>query len=173
MGKSTISMAIFNSYVSHNQMVTNYSPSATTPASSARRCRTTTCPSRALYAPCCALFPSPSARPNIWRGGHSNGDFPWETYGKPWETYGRPWEICGKLGFNDGFDWETAVLMRRTGVFLETWMGIDFTYRQWENPRRHLGPARKAQAPCWRHCPVPRKWTSLLGAPHCDGFMGR
>ena len=155
----------FHGYVSHNQMVTNYSPSATTPPSSGRRCRTTTCPCRALYAPCCAPYPSPSARPGGWRGGF------------PWETYGKPWDVCGKLGFNDGFDWETAVLMRKIDVFLETWMGIDFTYGQWEHPRRPQGPARKAQTPCWRHCPVPRRESELIphqwGAPHCDGFMGR
>ena len=157
-------------------MVTNCSPSATTPPSSARRCRTTTCPSRALYAPCCAPYPSPSARPGGGVDilmGISMGNI-WKTMGHMWKTMGHMWK---KLGFNDGFDWETAVLMRRIGVFLETWMGIDFTYGQWEHPRRPQGPARKAQAPCWRHCPVPWRESELMphqwGAPHCDGFMGR
>jgi len=41
----------------------------------------------------------------------------WKTMGHMWKTMGHMWK---KLGFNDGFDWETAVLMRRIGVFLET-----------------------------------------------------
>ena len=95
-----------------------------TELTTSRRCRTTTCPSRAPYAPCCVPCPSRSARPGGSRGvtGASGMEKSGDFHGKHLENIWKTDKTSGKHMENI---WKTRIFHGISGNF--TGILMDFT----------------------------------------------